>query len=530
MIRCRRFLIILPSPKRIFERGRAVGLSGIDIATFCAFIVLVIAISLYASRKEQSSEDYFLAGRRLTWWLIGFSLIASNISTEHFVGMGGEGFGMGLAIASFEWIAAIAPVFVALVLLPRFLRSGIYTLPEYLEYRYGPAARGLMAFYLLTAYVLVFMAGVLYTGAKALTTIFDLNLYVGVWGIGLLAGAYTIYGGLKAVVWSDLIQGAALLGGGVLVMILGFQAVGGVDAFMQSSGAKLHTVLPADHPVMPWTIFLLGIWIPNLAYWGLNQFITQRALGAKSLREGQRGVLFAAGLKLLIPFLVVFPGIMAFQLYGAEIPDKDQAYPFLMKKLLPIGLRGVMFAALFGAIMSSLDSVLNSASTILTIDLYKRHLARSEPDPKKLVRVGRYATAAFVVFACLTAPLFQHMGGIYKAMQVGWNAIWPGILSVFLFGLVWKKASHFAAVTAMVVSVPAYVLFYLLTDVVFLNAAALAFITACITIVVCSLIKPQTAPRPLPDKRVVDMKPSPMAKIAGGVIIAATAALYLFFW
>ncbi|MBN2497408.1 MAG: solute:sodium symporter family transporter [Deltaproteobacteria bacterium] len=506
------------------------GLSGIDIATFVGFIALVIGISLYASRKEQSSEDYFLAGRGLTWWLIGFSLIASNISTEHFVGMGGEGFDMGLAIASFEWIAAIALVFVALVLLPRFLHLGIYTLPEYLEHRYGPAARGLMAAYLLAAYVLVFMAGVLYTGAKALETIFEIDLYLGVWAIGLLAGAYTIYGGLKAVVWSDLLQGAALLGGGLLVMVLGFREVGGVEAFVQASQAKLHTVLPADHPVMPWTIFLLGIWIPNLAYWGLNQFITQRALGARSLRHGQRGILFAAGLKLLIPFVVVFPGIMAFQLYGAEIPHKDQAYPFLMSKILPAGLRGVMFAALFGAIMSSLDSVLNSASTILTIDLYKRHLARREPSQKRLVGIGRIATGGFVVFACICAPFFEHMGGIYKAMQVGWNAIWPGILSVFVLGLVWKRASQRAAVIAMAVSVPAYVLFYLLLDVVFLNAAALAFLLACAAIAVCSLIWPRTEFRTLPESGAVDMRPDPAARVCAALIVAATLGLYLFFW
>ena len=229
-------------------------LSGFDILTFFGFIALVVGVSLYASRREDTSDDYFLAGRSLPWWLIGISLIASNISTEHFIGMAGEGYDLGLAIACFEWIAAIALVFVALVLLPRFLRSGIYTLPEYLEYRYGPAARAIMAFYLMVVYVIVGMAGVLYTGGLALETIFGLDLVWGVWAIGILAGGYTIYGGLKAVVWSDLIQGVTLLGGGLVVVAICLDATGGAGAFVAANKDKLHLILPADHDTLPWTI------------------------------------------------------------------------------------------------------------------------------------------------------------------------------------------------------------------------------------------------------------------------------------
>ena len=203
-------------------------LSAFDIAAFVGFIAVVIGVSLYASRKEETTEDYFLAGRNLTWWLIGFSLIASNISSEHFVGMAGQGFGnMGLAVAHYEWIAAVSLVVIGLFLLPRFLKAGIYTIPEYLEYRYSAAARSIMATFMMIMYVAVAFAAVLYAGAVALRSIFGTELWLGVWMIGLLAGAYTIYGGLKAVVWSDLLQGAALLIGGLVVMILGFQAVGG---------------------------------------------------------------------------------------------------------------------------------------------------------------------------------------------------------------------------------------------------------------------------------------------------------------
>ncbi|WP_272481688.1 SLC5 family protein [Rhodothermus marinus] len=283
----------------------------VDLIAFVGFIAFVIGFSLYASRKEETGEDYFLAGRGLTWWLIGFSLIASNISTEHFVGMAGRGFELGLAIASYEWMAAVTLVIVAFFFLPKFLRAGIYTMPEYLEYRYNTTARTIMATFMMLAYVFVALATVLYSGALALEAIFGLDTVLGIWLIGLLAGFYTVYGGLKAVVWTDLLQGAALLLGGLLVTVLGFQALGGVDVFFAQAGDKLHTVLPWDHPEMPWVaVFIGGLWIPNLFYWGLNQFITQRTLGARSLEEGQKGIMLAALLKLLIPFIIVFPGIM----------------------------------------------------------------------------------------------------------------------------------------------------------------------------------------------------------------------------
>ena len=279
-------------------------LDRIDLVAFLAFLGIVVGVSLYASRKEETTADYFLAGRNLPWWLIGVSLIASNISSEHFIGMSGEGFQTGLAIACFEWIAAIALVFVTLVLLPKFLRAGIYMLPEYLEFRYGPVPRVIMAAYLMTVYIVV---------GLALTSVFGLDLTTGVWAIGVLAGGYTIYGGLKAVVWSDMLQGVALLGGGALLFFLSMNAVGGFGAFLSANQDRLHLILPADHPTLPWTIYLMGIWVPNIAYWGLNQFISQRTLAARSLAEGQKGVLFAALLKLLIPFLIVMPGIAAYQ-------------------------------------------------------------------------------------------------------------------------------------------------------------------------------------------------------------------------
>lgn len=503
----------------------------VDIIAFVGFLAIVIGISLYASRKEETSEDYFLAGRNLSWWLIGFSLIASNISTEHFVGMAGRGYELGLAIASYEWMAAVTLVVVALWFLPKFLKSGIYTIPEYLEYRYNAKARAVMAGFMMLAYIFVALASVLYSGALALNSIFGIDTVQGIWLIGILAGIYTIYGGLKAVVWSDLLQGSALLLGGILVTILGFIAVGGVGNFFSQASGKLHTVLPWNHGEMPWVaVFIGGLWIPNLFYWGLNQFITQRTLGAKSLAQGQKGILFAAGLKLLIPFIIVFPGIMAYQLYGAQIPEADAAYPYMIKQLLPMGLRGIMFSALFGAVMSSLDSMLNSASTIFTIDLYKRHF-KKEASSRQLVTVGRVMTGVFVVIGCLWAPVVAGFGSVFKYIQMIWGFISPGIVAAFAFGMLVRKAPPMAGTGAMILGVPVYGLcLWLMPDVAFLHHMAITFVVLILYMASVTAWKPLTEPRVIPETNRIDLTTMPSVKLWGTVVIVATAILYIIFW
>lgn len=508
-------------------------LSPIDILTFVGFFGVVIGVSLYQSRKEASTADYFLAGRSLGFGLIGFSLIASNISTEHFVGMAGQGFGrIGLAVASYEWMAAVSLVIVGLFLLPRFLRSGIYTIPEFLEYRYNATARTIMAIFMMIMYVAVALASILYSGAIGLSTIFDTNLTLGVWLIGIVAGAYTIYGGLKAVVWTDLFQGAALLIGGAVVMVLGFNAVGGPSAFFEANADKLHVILPADDPDIPWTALVLGLWIPNLFYWGLNQFIVQRTLGAKSLRDGQLGIMLAAGIKLFIPFIIIIPGIMAFQLYADQITTADQAYPTLIREILPVGLRGIMFAALFGAVLSSLDSMLNSASTIFTMDLYKRHLSPNA-ETATLVRVGRYATAVFVLVACLIAPLLGNpgFGGIFTYIQMFQGFISPGIVIVFLFGLVVRRAPPAAAVAALLGNVVVYgLLLWFLPDQSFLNHMAITFIVLTVVMAATTAVRPLAKPVEMPVQHDIDIQPSATARRAGLGIVVATLILYGVFW
>lgn len=508
-----------------------------DYITFIGFIILVVGVSIYASRKEDSEEDYFLAGRGLTWWLIGFSLIASNISSEHFIGMSGKGYSLGLAIASYEWMAAITLILVGLFFLPKFLKIGIYTIPEFLEYRYNKTARLIMAIYMLVFYILVTLATVLYSGALAINSIFQVNMVTAIWMIGLVAGAYTVYGGLKAVVWSDLVQGATLLVGGLVVTVLAMQKVGGWENFVAMSGDKLHTVLPWDHPEMPWVaVFIGGLWLPNIFYWGLNQFITQRTLAAKSIEEGQKGILFGATMKLLIPIIVVFPGIIAFELYGNSIDKADTAYPVLLQHVLPTGFLGVMFAALFGAVMSTLDSMLNSAATIFTMDIYKPYI-RKDASSKDLIKIGRITTVVLVLVGCLWAPVVGSFDSLYDYIQKFWGLIQGGIVAAFVFGLLWKKVPPRAAIGAMLLNIPVYAACLVFDEylpeghkIAFLHYMAITFVILTVYVVVTTLLWPLKEPVVLPERQNVTYKLSPTIIIWSIAVFVATAALYIYFW
>ncbi|MCS7236919.1 MAG: solute:sodium symporter family transporter [Thermoguttaceae bacterium] len=504
-------------------------LTTLDGILFAAYVLGVVLFAVFMSRREKTSEDYFLAGRGLTWFLIGVSLIASNISTEHFVGMAGAGFATGLAIACYEWTAAIAIVIVGLFLLPRFLARGIYTIPQFLEFRYSAGARGLMAFYIMAAYIFVIISAVLYAGALGLDTIFgasvkewyqntpwlhqlQLERWLGanwviiaaVWTIGLLAGCYTVWGGLKAVVWADLINGLALIMGGALITVLAFSALveqlgggslaKGITEFFARAGDKLSAVKPWDHPEVPWiAVFIGGLWIPQFYYWGLNQFITQRALGARSVAQGQKGMVFAAFLKILMPFIIVFPGIIAFELYSAQVKEADRAFPHLVRTILGPGFRGLMLAAMFGAVMSSLDSMLNSASTIVTVDLYKRYLRPGASDRALLV-IGRILTAIFVILACLWAPQLGWIAGgkgVFDYIQRTWGFITPAIVTVFFFGLSFSRVSAQGAVGALLLG-PAFYMWCLKTmpEVAFLHHMAFTFVVLSFYLLAVSLLTP----------------------------------------
>ncbi len=612
----------------------ALKLSFLDIVVFFVFIAAVIGIGIFKSRREKSSsEGYFLAGRGLSWWLIGFSLIAANISTEQFVGMSGQAASsVGMAIASYEWMAAITLVVVAFFFLPKFLKSGIYTIPEYLEYRYNPASRSIMAGYTMIIYVFVTIAAVIYSGGITIFTVFRGQDILGIpitvtsacWMIGILATIYVATGGLKACAWADLLQGTALIIGGAIVMVLAIDKVGqtnfpqlagtaaesagGIGKFLALNKDKLHMFLPASNAVIPWTALVIGLWIPNFYYWGLNQYITQRALGAKSIKEGQKGTIFAAALKLLIPFFIVIPGIIAFNLYHADMateavsgnaailqkfeaaqvtppaepviftynedfkklyPGKaqeletynarvireakaagrdlaeetligyqyDSAYGLLLKQLIPIGLCGLMFAAIAGAVMSSLASMLNSASTIFTMDIYRKYINKEAPQ-KTLVTIGRLCTVIFVVIGCLIAPLLGNPSfkGIFNYIQEFQGFISPGILAAFIFGLFIKRAPGSAGVTALVMSPLVYGLLKLihaLTDITFLSAflnrMAVTFGLVLLVMAIITFLKPLPQPRKMPVRAGIQTESSTAIKIAGIIVIIVTLILYFIF-
>ncbi len=536
----------------------------IDYLSIVAFIAAVLGVSMYKSRNEKDSAGYFLAERGATWWLIGFSLIAANISTEQFVGMSGASAGnVGLAIASYEWIAAITLVFVAIFFLPRFLSAGIFTIPEYLEYRYNAAARTIMSLFLMVIYVCVTIVAVVYSGGLTIYEIFDWPLVPSIWLIGVLAAAYTTFGGLKAVIWADLIQGSALILGGAIVLFFGLHAMtpdGGLavgwDKLMEQAGDKMHMSLPNSHPELPFTALLFGIWIPNFYYWGLNQYITQRTLASKNLSEGQKGVMFAAFLKLLIPFVIVIPGIMAWILYPVELGSgdsaKDAAYPVLIRHLIPQGLRGFMLAALAGAVMSSLASMLNSASTIFTMDLFRRFF-KQDASEKQLVFVGRTTTVIFVVIGCLIAPMLADpkFGGVFHYIQDFQGFISPGILTAFVFGLVVRRTPAAAAIAAMLANVPIYGALHFSAvqtaivkafpfmgslsadgtgNIAFLNQMAITAVCLTLVMAVVTAIKPLSKPVVMPINKDFDMTHSPVVPLAGVAIIGVTVFLYYIFW
>lgn len=507
-------------------------LSRFDLVVFLAFYAVVLGVSLWKSRRERSAEDYFLASRKLPWWLIGISIVAANISTEQFVGMAGQGAGaVGLAVSNWQLVGSVGIVLIAFTLLPRFLKAGIYTMPEFLEYRYNPATRAVMAVLTVIIYVGVLLTAVLYSGGLTLRTIFDIPLDQGVWLIGLLAALYTTWGGLKAVAWADLFQGLALLAGGLMVFGLGLHACGGWAAFTAANADRLRMVLPADHAGLPWTGVLSGMWIVILYYCGLNQFIVQRNLAARTLRDGQLGVIFAGALWLLVPFAIVMPGIMAHQLYGAHLARPDEAFPTLVKELIPPGLRGFMFAAIAGAVVSSLASMLNSAATIFTLDVYQR-LLQPRASQARLIWLGRGLTAAFVTVACLVAPALDDpkFGGVFQFIQQFQGYIWPGVAAVFLFGIFVPQAPGRAGVVGLLAGPALYGLFQRFApDMHFLIQVGVVFQLVLAVMGLLTFVWPATSPKALPERPGIELRTAPSVKIAGVAVIAGVALFYAVF-
>lgn len=507
-------------------------LNDLDYAVFAVYLLALSLVVWRVSRRERDSVDYFLAGRNLTWWVIGCSLVASNISTEHFVGMAGSGFDVGLAIAAYEWMAAVTIVFVGWLFLPRFLRHGVYTIPEYLQLRYSPAARTVFAAVMVINFIFIALATVLYSGGLALQAIFGVHWPWGVVVLALIGGAYTVWGGLAAAVYTDVVHLVFLLAGGVIATWIGLRQVGGFSALMEAEPQRFDAILPADHPDLPWVgVFFGGMWVANFFYWGCNQYIVQGTLGARNLAEGQRGILMAAFLKLWIPFIVVIPGIVAHRLYAGSLPDKDMAYPHLIVQLLPTGLAGLMLAALLGAVLSSVDSMTNSASTIFTMDLYAR-LKRADPqrDAVRLLKVGRWATALIVLAAAAWTPVVSSAGGVFNYIQNAWLFFTPGVLAAFVLGFFWPRASARGAMAALLGSIPlSLALMQVFPDLAFLNRGGIVFLLCCGLIALLAdrrgAVRAPAPAAPAP----VDLTPARGYWAVGSLVLATVAGLYWYF-
>lgn len=518
-----------------------------DLAVFVGFFVLVIGLSVWKSRRvsghAEDSSDFFLAGRGLTWPLIGISIVAANISTEQMVGMAGQAAGStGLAVSCWQLLGSVFIVIISMTLLPKFLQAGIYTMPEYLEYRYNKAARGLMAALTVAIYAVVMLPAVLYSGGVTLRAITGMELGTAVWLIGLIGAGYSTIGGLKAIAWADLVQGLALLAGGLLIFFLGLRAVGGWETFAEFNKDKLHMVLPSSNKDLPWTGVAGGMWIVMIYYCGLNQFIVQRNLAAKSLKHGQLGMIFAGGLWLLVPFAMVMPGLLAQQLYGDRLGVKtDAAFPTMVTQLIQPGVRGFIYAAIAGAVTSTLASLLNSASTIATMDVYRR-MFRNDASQSTLVWLGRGLTLGFVVAGCLIAPALDdpRFGGVFQYIQQFQGYIWPGVVAAFLMPFVLPRVPAMAGVAALVTGPLAYAAFQFtertktrpdgIHEIHFLLQVLYAFAVVAAVMAVMTSISPRHQPTELPRRGGMELTTEPVVKIAGALVIAGVIAFFIAFW
>jgi len=517
-----------------------------DLVVFIGFFIIVVGLSVWKSRKAkghvEDSPDFFLAGRGLTWPLIGISIVAANISTEQMVGMAGQAAGStGLAVSCWQLLGSVFIVIISMTLLPKFLRAGIYTMPEYLEYRYNTAARAVMAILTVIIYAVVMLPAVLYSGGVTLRAITGMDLVEAVWLIGLIGAGYSTVGGLKAIAWADLVQGLALLAGGVLIFLLGLNAIGGWEKFAEFNAAKLHMVMPANNKDLPWTGVAGGMWIVMIYYCGLNQFIVQRNLAAKSLKHGQLGMIFAGGLWLVVPFAMVMPGLMAQQLYGAQLGDKtDAAFPMMVTQLVSPGLRGFIYAAIAGAVTSTLASLLNSASTIGTMDIYRR-MFHGGASQNLLVWLGRGLTLAFVIAGCAIAPMLDNpkFGGVFQYIQQFQGYIWPGVVAAFVMPFVIPRVPGAAGVVALVTGPLAYAAFQFTAksdirpwghEIHFLIQVLLAFLVVAAVMVAMTMVSPLSKPKELPVREEISLHTEPIVKIAGALVILGVIAFFITFW
>ena len=503
------------------------GFKPVDFVILVCYLILLVSLGLFLSRnkdgKEKSANDYFLAGNTLTWWAVGASLIAANISAEQFIGMSGTGFRDGIAIAAYEVMAAITLVVIGKFLLPVMLERKIFTIPQFLRERYNDGVGLAFSILWLFLYVFVNLTSVAWLGALAIEQILGLQgLAVSIFGfeisirmliiLGLfvVAGIYSIYGGLASVAWTDVMQVTFLVGGGLITAYVALDEMGaifGSDALgalgrvytdlttgAHAQDVHFHLVIQQSHNASAFAnvpgiaAVVGGVWLTNLGYWGFNQYIIQKGLAAKNVDEAKKGLIFAGFLKILIPFIVVLPGICAY--YIMQNPDTfanmnlagkinvaDDAYPWLIRNFTPTGIKGLSFAALTAAIISSLASMFNSTSTLFTMDIYKKYINKNAKD-KELVNTGRIvAVSALIIALVAVKPLLGGLDQAFQYIQEYSGFIYPGIITVFGLGLLWKRASSTAAVWTAILTIPLGVIFKVaFPDVAFQFRAGYIFI------------------------------------------------------
>ena len=539
----------------------------LDYIVFLIYFVIVASYGYWIYRQKKSAttsaNDFFLAEGSLTWWAIGASLIASNISAEQFIGMSGSGFAMGLAIASYEWMAAATLLVVAVFFLPIYLKNKIYTMPQFLAQRYSPLVATIMAVFWLLVYIFVNLTSIIYLGALAVSTISGLSFTTCSIGLSIFAVFITL-GGMKVIGYTDVIQVLVLILGGLATTYLALDLVAhqfgesgawsGLTLLQEKASDHFHMILNKGQIMMPngqggledaydklpgLAVILGAMWIANLNYWGFNQYITQRALGAK-LETARAGLLFAAFLKLLMPIIVVLPGIAAYVLYQqgqfqSEMLDgtavrPDRAYPVLLN-LLPVGLKGLSFAALTAAIVASLAGKANSISTIFTLDLYKKYF-NPGADEATQVRVGRIAIIVAIIIGAIVAPVLANFGQAFQFIQDFTGLISPGVVAIFLLGFFWKRATANAALAAAIATIPTgLILERVFTGMPFMNRMGFVFLTLVAIMVIVSLFDKSGQKNNKTIEMDVSMfRTSPAFTVGMVLVLGIIAALYIMFW
>jgi len=519
----------------------------IDIAILVAYFLFVMGLGIYLGRKYKNAEDYFLAGRNMIWPFIGLSLFASNISSTTLIGLAGEAYSTGISVFNYEWMAVIVLIFFAIFILPFVLRSGVYTMPEYLERRFDGRARTYFASLTIFLNIFVDTAGSLFAGALVIQMIFpDIAIWQTIAVLAVVAGVYTITGGLAAVIYTDAIQAILLIGGSIIISVIAFDKIGDWDTVVsQISPDKLSLIRPLDDPGVPWLGLLVGVPLLGFYFWCTNQFMVQRVLSAKDINHGRWGSLFAGALKLPVLFIMVLPGTFAIILYP-DLERPDLVYPTLLFDLMPVGLLGLVLAGFVAALMSQIDSTLNSASTLVTMDFVRK--LRPDLSSHRLLVIGRYVTFSLVILAVMWAPQIENFSSLFKYLQKVLAYAIPPVVALFLIGSFWKRAHADAAFTTIIVgNLLSAILFFAieifeLMPLHFLYVPPILFVVSSLLLILLSIAAP-VAPdeeasnlvwtKAIYDAETIELKGYAWYqnyRVLSAILLAVTAGLVISFW